>query len=396
MKGQPFSDLNVATDQDTILNYFFNNGYPDATFEATVTPLAEPQRMSLVYIVNPGERQFVRDVLISGLDATDEGLVRERIRNLNPGDPLVAEQHDRESAPAVRLGIFARVDTALQNPDGDTDRKYVLYRLEEARRYSLTGGFGAQIARIGRGNPTFTTPAGTAGFSPRVSFGISRSNFLGLGHTVGFQGRLSNIQRRALVNYLGATVQGQRSSEPDVYCSIRRFARRSDVQLPQSGDFGPARAKSNAKRTRCSTGFLPPPSDRPEDHPALVPLFAQNISWQHIGHVHPGPPRRSDRSETRYLQHAGWSFRLESIRVEDYLYAAAGTKRHVSPAYSRRDSARSLSLGVINRISAAEVPLPERFFAGGATSHRGFNENQAGPRDLLTGFPLGRQSAADQ
>jgi len=48
-----------------------------------------------------------------------------------------------------------------------------------------------------------------------------------------------------------------------------------------------------------------------------------------------------------------------------------------------------LSLGVINRISAAEVPLPERFFAGGATSHRGFNENQAGPRDLLTGFPLG-------
>jgi outer membrane protein insertion porin family len=51
--------------------------------------------------------------------------------------------------------------------------------------------------------------------------------------------------------------------------------------------------------------------------------------------------------------------------------------------------ARSLSLGVINRISAAEVPLPERFFAGGATSHRGFNENQAGPRDLLTGFPLG-------
>jgi outer membrane protein assembly factor BamA len=45
--------------------------------------------------------------------------------------------------------------------------------------------------------------------------------------------------------------------------------------------------------------------------------------------------------------------------------------------------------------------LPERFFAGGASSHRGFAENQAGPRDTGsgiiingvefkgTGFPIG-------
>jgi outer membrane protein assembly factor BamA len=37
----------------------------------------------------------------------------------------------------------------------------------------------------------------------------------------------------------------------------------------------------------------------------------------------------------------------------------------------------------------AIVPLPERFFAGGTQSHRGFALNQAGPRDLFTGFPLG-------
>jgi outer membrane protein assembly factor BamA len=36
-----------------------------------------------------------------------------------------------------------------------------------------------------------------------------------------------------------------------------------------------------------------------------------------------------------------------------------------------------------------DIPLPERFFAGGATTHRGFPANQAGPRDLVTGFPLG-------
>jgi len=36
-----------------------------------------------------------------------------------------------------------------------------------------------------------------------------------------------------------------------------------------------------------------------------------------------------------------------------------------------------------------DIPLPERFFSGGASSIRAFPENQAGPRDLDTGFPLG-------
>jgi outer membrane protein assembly factor BamA len=35
------------------------------------------------------------------------------------------------------------------------------------------------------------------------------------------------------------------------------------------------------------------------------------------------------------------------------------------------------------------IPLPERLYAGGAQSHRGFAINQAGPRDQLTGFPIG-------
>jgi outer membrane protein assembly factor BamA len=56
--------------------------------------------------------------------------------------------------------------------------------------------------------------------------------------------------------------------------------------------------------------------------------------------------------------------------------------------------ARSTEFGDIYafRFSGNEldaIPLPERFFGGGGTSHRGFPENQAGPRDTSTGFPLG-------
>ncbi|MDZ7638051.1 MAG: BamA/TamA family outer membrane protein [Bryobacterales bacterium] len=58
--------------------------------------------------------------------------------------------------------------------------------------------------------------------------------------------------------------------------------------------------------------------------------------------------------------------------------------------------ARTTTIGLLEPVTSRyrdrtgfDIPLPERFFAGGAASHRGFPENQAGPRDLVTGFPIG-------
>jgi len=37
--------------------------------------------------------------------------------------------------------------------------------MDEAKKYSIATGFGAQVGRIGRGN-SLDAPAGTAGFKP--------------------------------------------------------------------------------------------------------------------------------------------------------------------------------------------------------------------------------------
>jgi outer membrane protein assembly factor BamA len=52
--------------------------------------------------------------------------------------------------------------------------------------------------------------------------------------------------------------------------------------------------------------------------------------------------------------------------------------------------ARSLQFGYIQRWGGLpEIPLSERFYSGGASTNRAFPDNQAGPRDTLTGFPIG-------
>ena len=194
LEGQPYSDTNVLEDRDEVLTYYFNRGYPDATFEWSAQDTGTPNQVDLHFVIKPGRRQYVRDILINGLHTTNPQLVANRIQ-FAKGEPLAEASLSDTQRRLYELGIFAKVQVATQNPGGEEASRYVLYQLDEASRYSITTGVGAEFGRIG-GGTTLDAPAGTSGFSPRVSLGVSRSNLFGLGHTLSLQSRVSNIQQR--------------------------------------------------------------------------------------------------------------------------------------------------------------------------------------------------------
>src|SRR5258708_37874408 len=82
------------------------------------------------------------------------------------------------------LGVFDKVDMAIQNPQGDTENKCVLYHLTEGHRYYVGVGFGAELANFGGSQTSVSQPAGATGFSPRGSLEVSRLNLWGLGHSL--------------------------------------------------------------------------------------------------------------------------------------------------------------------------------------------------------------------
>ena len=200
LHGQPFSEFNVAVDRDTILAQYFSNGFPKATFEWSSKPGAEPNRIDLEYVVHEGQQQFVREVIYNGNTVTQNRLI-DRTLTLNPGDPLSPTQITDIQRKLYDLGVFAKVDAAIQDPDGDTAEKYVIYQLEEARRYSTDVGFGAELGRIGGCETCLDAPAGATGFSPRVSVDVARNNLWGLGHSLSLRTRVSTLEQRALLNY---------------------------------------------------------------------------------------------------------------------------------------------------------------------------------------------------
>ena len=326
--GQPFSEFNVAVDRDTILAQYFEKGFPRATFEWNSTAAAEPNRVDLHYVVHEGQQQFVRQVLISGNRVTRSRLINRNI-TLNPGDPLSPTAMTDIQRRLYGLGVFARVDAAIQNPDGDSDRKYVLYNLEEARRYSLAVGFGAELGRIGQGCQTcFDSPAGATGFSPRVSLDIARNNLWGMTHSISLRTRVSTLDQRVLLNYswphfhnndnLTVSFTGLYEDSHDINTFSFRRAGGLAAAHPaaQQGHHAVLPVHLPARRR-----------ERPQSHAVPDPAgFATGAGRHDVSQPGAGPPRRSPRPAPGHLQHRRPRTGRSHFRFAAQLCAAAGAE----------------------------------------------------------------------
>ncbi len=397
--GQPFSNLTLNTDRERVLGLLFQNGYASATFESKVERDPATKGVDITYTIVGGKQNFLREVIITGLKTTSSALVNKRV-TLEADQPLNNAQILTAQRKLYDLGIFARVDTALQNPEGEEIKKTVLFNLEEASRWSFNGGVGAEIARIGGGITSLDAPAGGAGFSPRVSFGVNRSNFWGVGHTVGIQTRLSNIQRRVLLTYLAPQFR-----DSDRYAltftalyddsrNVRTFnSKRTEgaLQLSQRIDI------SQSIQYRFTYRDIRIPEDTIKIDPSLIPILAQPVRTGSFSSTYI-QDRRDDPVDAKRGRYTTVDFGVASHAFASSSNFLRLLARNATYYRLKRDIvlARNTQFGLLSPYGstgredpATNIPLPERFFSGGANSHRGFPENQAGPRDLITGFPLG-------
>ncbi len=397
--GQVFSEFNIAADRETIMREYEQNGFPNATFEWSSKPGTKPNTFDLTFVINEGRQQFVREVVISGLATTRPGLVDKQLE-LKPGSPLSLTAMANIQRKLYDLGIFSQVDMAIQNPDGDEDNKYVVYDLDEARRYSITTGFGLQFARIGGSNAVtdLSDPGGAPGVSPRFSLALSRLNLFGTGQTATAQGVISTLQKRAVLNYL----------VPKIF-NLPKFDANFSLLYDDTYDVRTFQSKREEATVKLTHHYSKPITiiyDFTYRHvgvsnlkidPLLLPQLAQNVRVG-IAEVNLIQDRRDDPLDahkgiynTVDIGLASKAFGSQTSFVR--ILARNATYHRLGP---KLVLARETQIGLMpawaipaNSEPGDPIPLAERFFAGGGNTMRGFPENQAGPRDLLTGFPLG-------
>jgi outer membrane protein insertion porin family len=420
-ENQPFSDSKLVEDRETILTYYYNNGFPDVQFESAVAASKQdPHRMDVTFTIKEGTQTFVDRVLLSGLHYTRPFVVQRQMK-IGAGDPLSQIGVLDSQRSLYDLGLFNEVDAAVQNPDGGARYKDVLLDMKEAKRWTFNYGVGVEIQTGGQSlnssqintapapginvPPNTTPPQGTVntanpqagtGISPRISFDVTRLNFRGRDHTILFKTNLSNLSRRALVSYdaphwfdrekLRMTFTALAENTRDV----RTFAAQryeGSVQAEQD------KSKVTTLLYRFQYRLVKVDPSTLVISPELVPLLSKPVrvgmpSFTYIR------DKRDDQIDTKKGNYTTFDTGVAS----GIFGSAANFGRFMiqnstyTPFKRRFVLARMMRIGVQEPFGSGDpstVPLPERFYAGGAQSHRGFALNQAGPRDAFTGFPVG-------
>jgi outer membrane protein insertion porin family len=416
--GQPFSEFDIAQDRDNLLNYYFNHGFPQATFEATADPIpGEANRMNVTFRIHEGEQVFVDNVFVSGLNHTKPFVVQRELQ-VKAGDPLSQIDMLQTQQHLYDLGIFSQVGTAVQNPNGNEPDKNILIDIEEAKRYTFNYGVGLEF-QTGQPSAVGNNQAkGNTGVSPRVSLGITRLNFRGRDHTLTFKADVGSLQQRGLVSYtaprwfnspkwkLSLTAFYDNTIDVTTFTSQRL---EGSVQAEQTISKATTMAyRFTYRRVKASDIDISPDQ---------IPLLSLPVRVGEPGFSYIRNKRDNNLESTKGSYTTvdagvassifGSEANFSSILGQNATYHAFGKNR---PTEKKFVFARSLRIGVETAFgntvilppgqacpnptetscpSTTVIPLAERFFTGGGNSHRGFGLNQAGPRDPVTGFPLG-------
>jgi outer membrane protein insertion porin family len=429
-EGQPYSLITLSGDRDAILGYYLSNGFAQARIEIKQqVEGGETHKTNVSLNVTEGQQVFVDKVLLTGIVHTRPAVVARRVK-VHAGEPLDQSALLDTQRRLYDLALFNQVNTAVQNPDGDDSLKNVLLQLTEARRWDVTYGFGLE-AETGTPKQGVINPAsaillglsptasysqnGKTGVSPRVSLDVSRINLRGTDNSLTLHASYGLLEEVATLTFqnphlfgndkLSMSVSGgysnvqnistfQASTLQAVY-RITQKVKRADTFIY---NFEFRRVAVNPSTLQVSANLIPLLSQP-------VRVGGPGITWFHD--TRDPSPLDAQRGSYTSVQEffAGSKFgsqvsfnRTDVTNATYYVFGkhkyvlARNTRLGFETSFGANPNVGSTScVGVLLETNAScnAVPLPERLYAGGANSHRGFGINDAGPRDLQTGFPVG-------
>jgi outer membrane protein insertion porin family len=414
--GQLLSPRSLANDRDMLVTEYMRRGFDRARVDVEEeNDPKNPNRVGVVFRIQEGRQVYVRNVLLTGLHYTRPATIAGAI-TLHPGDPLSQSALEETQRNLYEFALFNEVDAAVENPEGDEAHKTVLLQATEARRWTLTYGAGFEVQT---GTPqngcqgylaagVQCSPNGRTGISPRVLVALTRNNLFGREQSASVQGNYGLLEQKIDLIYdsphflskrnFDLTFTGGYANSQDVttYVASRIEAGFRLTEKVNGSRFALSRANTfiygyDFRRVKVAEDTL-------QVFPNFVPVLSAAVrvggpsfTWLRDTRDNPVDAHRGTyTSFQEFLSAHPFGSEADFNRIDTTWssYYGFDKNRFVIARNTRYGNERAFGTG-----SSELLPLPERLYAGGATSLRSFTINAAGPRDPETGYPIGGAGA---
>ena len=388
-EGETFSREHLRQDIANIQGYYFERGYINAEINAETALEEELGTIDISYEIKENELTYIRDVVIRGNQRTRDVVVRRELRVV-PGEAFDGAKIKRSRERLLNLGFFDEVsfDTEPTNKPNQSDL-IVDVKEKKTGEFSFGAGFSSLDRFVGfievaQKNFDWQHPPAFVGDGQdlrlRTQFGTTRQDYelswtepwiFDRPISFGFDLFRRERDRSGTSGFsydekrTGGDVRlGKAFGE---YNRANLIYKLEEVQISDISPTASAALLAEAGKNTVSSAGLTLTRDTRDS--VFSPAHGYVAS---LAGILAGGPLGFDRDFTRYF------FRGDSYWTP------------FRPAQVLSVGGRA---GIVSEFgNTAAVPIFERFFAGGSNTIRGYDERDVGPKDAVSGDPIGGEA----
>jgi outer membrane protein insertion porin family len=405
--GKPYSTQLLNKDRDQILAAYLDNGFLTAAFKATVQHSKDdPHHAQVIYQIEEGPQVQTASLFPVGAQHTRPEIIARNV-NIKTGKPLSETALLRGESQLYTLGVFDWANVDTRRPVLGDPQAEVLVKVHEAKRNTISYGFGFQVINRGGSIPSGTIalpglpPVGLPAnfktsqqtfWGPAGSIEYTRRNFRGRAETITLSGYGARLDQRAGASWSNptfwntgwsqaVTISAERTSENPIFT-----ARLGNVDVQFQHYLDRNRQKSvifryDFRRTNLTNIAIP----------GLVLPEDQNVRLSGVGASYSRDSRDNPLDAHKGIYQ---SFQLDmnpsSLGSNTSFGRLLGQTAYYRSLTGNSSLvwANSLRLGMERAFGGEHIPISESFFSGGGSTLRGFSLNGAGPQRTVPVCPV--------
>ena len=418
--GAPYIPAQLAASRNAMESAYQDIGYQTAVVEPRTEFSEDGTRVDVAFLVQEGQRVFVDRVLIVGNVRTSTDTI-ERELQTKPGDPFSTSAINESQRKLTSLGLFRRVQITELRHAAETTRD-LLVTIEESPPSSIGYGLGAEGRLLARQDENGVA-TDQFDIAPRTFFEYGRKNLFGKNRSFNVFGSVSlHLQGR---DAAAGTADLTEYRVLGTYREPRLFNTATDglvtatveQQIRTSFDFRRVGATLQAAQRISRAVSVTEAYALQRTELLAVKVSPDDPTFPLIPQLFSADPLRLSSFSSSVVRDT----RNDAVNPTSGAYLsvngqvaarAIGSQVGYAKSFITAQTFRAVagSSGIVLAGSArlgmaAEfdlenpIPEPERFFAGGDTTNRGFSLDALGvrhePADPQTdtidknGFPIG-------